>query len=233
MPTLFSTVFYLFCDRLRVGTPSPTFAATAGPHPSHPTMTVFAKISPNPSITPFTNGKNILMDSEEKRAQMRLLAGSVGSNTARVADAAVAGWAAGVVVVVVVRGACKGGSGEWGREGSGNDMEGNDDVGEESTFSHCGESDGAGRVGGAFALVDCGRFCYVCMQHKEGIVRTRGGKKGGKGKDAPVCGTLAANANARLHRCGRAVRGRVRCWCWAGARSRSAALSPTARPPTR
>jgi len=102
------------------------------------------------------------MDNEEKRAQMRVPAGNVWSKTARVTDAAAAGRAAGVVVA---RGACKGCSGECGREGSGNDMEGNDDVGEESTFSHCGESDGspvaacgpadgAGRVGGAFELVD-------------------------------------------------------------------------------
>jgi hypothetical protein len=141
---------YVF-ERFREKMPSPTFVATLGPHPSHPTMTVFAKISPNPSITPFTNGKNILMDNEEHRAQMRVLAGSVGSNTARVADAVGAGRAAGVVIA---RGAGKVCSGECGREGSGNDMEGNDDDGEESTFSHRGESDGAGRVGGTFELVD-------------------------------------------------------------------------------
>jgi hypothetical protein len=44
------------------------------------------------------------MDNEEHRAQMRALAGSVGSNTARVADAVVAGRGAGVVVA---REACK------------------------------------------------------------------------------------------------------------------------------
>lgn len=151
MPTLFFNHAPSIYERFREGTPSPTFAATLGPHPSHPTMTVFAKISPNPSITPLTNGKNILMDNEENRAQMRVRGGSAGSNTASVAAAvAVAGRAA---VVVVARGACKGCSGEWGREGSGND-EGNDDAGEESTFSHCGESIGAGRVGGAFELAD-------------------------------------------------------------------------------
>jgi len=160
-----------FCE----GVPSPTFVATVGPHPSHPTMKVFAKISPKPSITPFTNGKNMLMDNEENRAQMRVRVGSAWSNIARVTDAAVAGRAAGVaaaaaVVVVVARG-----TGECGREGSGNDMpvEGKDDVGEESTCSHGGESDGwpvlacrpvndgAGRVTGAFELVDIGRFCCV------------------------------------------------------------------------
>lgn len=91
----------------REGVPSPKFVATVGPHPSHPTMTVFAKISPNPSITPFTNGKSMLMDTEETKDQKRVLAGSVLSNTARVIEAAVA-LAAGVVsfvVVVVARGA--------------------------------------------------------------------------------------------------------------------------------
>ena len=91
----------LFCER----TPSPKFVATVGPHPSHPIITVFAKISPNPSITPFTNGKNMLIDSEETSAQKRVPTGSVSSNTARVAEAAGAEWAAGVVVVVV-RAAC-------------------------------------------------------------------------------------------------------------------------------
>jgi hypothetical protein len=130
-------------------------------------MTVFAKISPKPSITPFTNGKNMLMDNEENKAQMRVLAGNVWSNIERVTDAVVAGRAeAAAAVVVVARGA-----GECGREGSGNDIEGKDDVGE-STLSHVGESDGspvlacwpaggAGRVGGAFELVDRGKFCYV------------------------------------------------------------------------
>jgi hypothetical protein len=127
-------------------------------------MTVFANISPNPSITPLTNGKNILIDNEEHRAQIRVLVGSVWSNTARVTDAVVAGRAAGVVVA---RGACKECSGECGREGSGNDMEGNDDVGEESTVSHCGESEGAGRVGGTFELVDRGRF-YVRVRRGKG-----------------------------------------------------------------
>lgn len=49
------------------------------------------------------------MDNEENRAQMRARVGSVGSNTARVTDAVVAGRAAGVVVA---RGACKECSGE-------------------------------------------------------------------------------------------------------------------------
>jgi hypothetical protein len=92
----------------------------------------------------------------------------VWSNIARVTDAVVAGRAAAAVVVVVVVARA---AGECGREGSGNDMEGKDDVGE-STLSHGGESDGspvlacwsaggAWRVGGAFELVVRGKFCYV------------------------------------------------------------------------
>jgi hypothetical protein len=138
-------------------------------------MTVFAKISPKPSITPFTNGKNMLMDNEENKAQTRVRAGSSWSNIERVTDAAVGGRAAAAAVVVVARGA-----GECGREGSGNDMEGNDDVGER-TLSHGGESDGspalagAGRVGGAFELVDPGKFCYATQGREE---KKRWKKKG-------------------------------------------------------
>ena len=43
-----------------------------------------AKISPNPSITPFTNDKSMLIDSEETKDQKRVVTGSVSSNTARV-----------------------------------------------------------------------------------------------------------------------------------------------------
>lgn len=77
------------CYLFREGMPSPKFVATLGPQPSHSTMTVFAKISPNPSITPFTNGKSMLMDNEETKDQKRVLTGSVPSNTARVIEAAV------------------------------------------------------------------------------------------------------------------------------------------------
>ncbi len=85
-----------------------------------------------------------------------------------VTDAAVAGRAAGVVTVAAR------GAGECGREGSSNDMDGKDDVGEEKTFSHgggsdgspvlaCRPADGAERVGGAFEAVgrNRGRFCYM------------------------------------------------------------------------
>jgi len=40
-------------------------------------------------MTPFTNGKTRLMDSEESSAQKRERVDSVSSNTARVTDAAV------------------------------------------------------------------------------------------------------------------------------------------------
>lgn len=188
-------------------------------------MTVFAKISPKPSITPFTNGKNMLIDNEEKKAHMRARAGSVWSNIARVTDAAAAvrADAAGTAVIVATRGA-----GECGREGSGNDMEGKDDVGE-STLSHggesegspvlaCGSADGAGRVGGAFELVDRGKFCYVradttqsrrekkvahtrCHQHERII-----GK--GKKRTLPVSGD-PGDAKAHPHSHSRWSQ----CWC--------------------
>ena len=115
------------------------------------------------------------MDNEESSAQKRLLAGSVWSNTARVADAAVAG---GAVAGVVVRGGGWGCSGECGREGSGNDMDGNEDVGDEGRCSQFGESDGSPVAavcapadgaerdgGGTFELVDRGGFCYVMYTH--------------------------------------------------------------------
>lgn len=157
--------FERFCELV----PSPTFVTTVGPHPSHPTMTVFAKISPKPSITPFTNGKNMLIDNEENKAQTRVRAGSVWSNIERVTDAVVGGRAEAAPVVIVIVVAAARCAGECGREGSGNDMEGKDDVGE-SMLSHGGESDGspvlacwpaggAGRVGGAFELVDGGKLC--------------------------------------------------------------------------
>lgn len=50
-------------------------------------------------------------------------------------------------------------------------MEGKDDVGERM-LSHGGESDGspalagAGRVGGAFELADCRKFCYARQERK-------------------------------------------------------------------
>lgn len=109
-------------------------------------------------------------------------------------------------------------------------MEGNDDVGEESTFSHggepagspvvaCGPADGAGRVGGAFELVvGAGRFCYVTYARTR--THTSSARNPGGEENVPVCGTPA---NGRVHRAGRGREG--------AARSRFAAPRPR-RPPT-
>lgn len=37
-------------------------------HPNHPMTTVLAKISPKPNMTPFTNGRNMLIVSDDKSA---------------------------------------------------------------------------------------------------------------------------------------------------------------------
>jgi hypothetical protein len=110
-------------------------------------MTAFVKTSPNSSITPFTNGNSMLKDSEETKDQKRVLTGSVLSNTARVFEPVVSWLAAGLMflVAVVVAGdtrerCC---SGEWGSEGSGNAMDGNEYIGDVGKFSHCGESVGS------------------------------------------------------------------------------------------
>ena len=81
---------------LHEGMPTPKLVTTVGPHPSHPMMTVFAKFSPNPSITPFTNSKSMLMDSDETKDQKHVLTGSVLSNTARAIEATIARLAVGV-----------------------------------------------------------------------------------------------------------------------------------------
>jgi hypothetical protein len=130
-------------------------------------------------FTPFTNGESMLMDSEGTKDQKRVLTSSVLSNTARVIEPIVPWLAARVVflVAVVVAGDAREGccSGEWGSKGSGNEMDGNEDVGDEGRFSHCGESvgsrvaataaggtglaDGAGRFSGMLEFVVPGRFC--------------------------------------------------------------------------
>jgi hypothetical protein len=58
-------------------------------------MTFLAKISPNPSITPFTKGKAMLMARAEKRASTRVRVDSVESNMVRVADSVAGGGGAG------------------------------------------------------------------------------------------------------------------------------------------
>lgn len=47
---------------------------------------VFAKISPNPSITPFTNGNSMLMANEERRAFIRVRVEREESKIIKVAD---------------------------------------------------------------------------------------------------------------------------------------------------
>ena len=66
----------------------PTLAAAAPGtrHPSHPT-TFLAKISPKPSMTPFTNGRNMLIVSEDTRAHARVRTERVPSKTASVVEA--------------------------------------------------------------------------------------------------------------------------------------------------
>jgi hypothetical protein len=194
-------------------------------------MTVFAKISPKPSITPFTNGKNMLMDNEENKAQTRVRAGSVWSNIARVTDAVVAGRAEApsAVVVVVSRGAA---AGECCREGSGNDMDGKDDVGE-STLSQGGESDGspggAGRVGGAFELVDRGKLCYVREKGSSiHVISTKAAEEGknrlGKGKKKGTLPVWGHHPPAKAHSRRHSRRGRAHL-------HRSAESSLPTRPP--
>jgi hypothetical protein len=115
-------------------------------------------------MTPFTNGKKRLMDSDASSAEKRERAGSEPSNTARVTDAAVAGRAAGALRGGTWEGGCC--SGEWGREGSGNERDGKEDATEDGTFSQCGESDGAGRdVGAPGLVVDRVTFDYDARDH--------------------------------------------------------------------
>jgi hypothetical protein len=66
----------------------PTFVATVPPtfQPNHRRMTFLAKISPNPNMTPFTNGSTKLTARDEKNADTRAPVGRVESNMAWVAD---------------------------------------------------------------------------------------------------------------------------------------------------
>jgi hypothetical protein len=63
-------------------------AATVPPvfQPNQPRTTFLANISPNPSITPLTNGNSIFIAREEKKADTRARVGSDGSNMACVAE---------------------------------------------------------------------------------------------------------------------------------------------------
>ena len=60
--------------------------------PNHCTTTFFAKISPKPSITPFTNGSSTLIATLDSSASARVFGLSVESNTESVAVRASSGW---------------------------------------------------------------------------------------------------------------------------------------------
>ena len=67
---------------------TPTFT-TLDPgnfHPSQPTTTFFANISPKPNITPLTKGKRKLMARLDARAPNRVCIGKLVSKIANVAE---------------------------------------------------------------------------------------------------------------------------------------------------
>lgn len=99
-----------------------------GFQPSHPMTTSFANISPNPSMTPFTNGRSMLIAREEKRAVRRVLVDSELSNIVKVADSGAGG---GTVCT------CEG---EGVSVRSGYVIDGKDDVTEAWTSSHFEDS---------------------------------------------------------------------------------------------
>jgi len=65
---------------------SPTFAVEAFFHPNQPTATFLAKISPNPSITPFIKGRSRFTASDEANAKIRVRVDNDESKTDRVTD---------------------------------------------------------------------------------------------------------------------------------------------------
>ena len=71
--------------------PMPTFVATlpapdCPPHPKNLCAIFRAKISPNPSMTPLTNGRSRLIERLEKKAMTRERVESLLSNIASVAE---------------------------------------------------------------------------------------------------------------------------------------------------
>ncbi|ELU37331.1 hypothetical protein AG1IA_08640 [Rhizoctonia solani AG-1 IA] len=64
----------------------PTDVATGFGHPNQGPITFRAKISPKPSMTPFTKGRNILIARDENRAMTRVRVGSDESKTERVSE---------------------------------------------------------------------------------------------------------------------------------------------------
>lgn len=73
--------YILLFTRVRIPTPGPGMS-----HPKYPTTMFFAKISPNPNITPFTNGNKRLMARDDANASMRARLESELLNIARVTD---------------------------------------------------------------------------------------------------------------------------------------------------
>lgn len=63
-----------------------TVGLGAEDQPNHVMTTFFAKISPNPSMTPLTKGRSRLTASAEKNATVRVLVDSEESKIARVAE---------------------------------------------------------------------------------------------------------------------------------------------------
>lgn len=70
---------------------TPTFVATGFGQPNQGPTTFRAKISPNPSMTPFTNGKNMLIAMDDTSATTLVRVDTFESNTVRVNDGGAAG----------------------------------------------------------------------------------------------------------------------------------------------
>jgi len=114
-------------SRLRSRIPT---VATTDPglrcHPSQSIRTFLAKISPNPSITPFTKGSSKLTAREEKKAVNRVRLESDASKIAKVSDTGPGWWWR-----------------SWGdlcSSWSGNDIEGKDDLTEGTSSHFCDSS---------------------------------------------------------------------------------------------
>ena len=79
------------CSRLLPRTPTDVVTDLGLRYPSQPKRTFLAKISPNPSITPFTKGSSKLTAREEKKAFNRVRLESDVSKIAEVRDTTGAG----------------------------------------------------------------------------------------------------------------------------------------------
>jgi len=109
--------FLVLSDGRRVA-PRPAEAAVApgrdnGRQPKYSRTMFLANISPNPSMTPLTNGRSKLIAKDENRAVTRVWVEREPSNIAKVADSSAAGG---------------GGGGEGVFVRSGNVIDGNEEV---------------------------------------------------------------------------------------------------------